>query len=58
MPKAVNNNVLNGVSGKPGNNIVIRQTKLGTIVANKLKRQKPPSEDHVKVRDKFSDAAY
>lgn len=58
MPKAVNNNVLNGVSGKLGNNIVIRQTKLGTIVANKPNRQKPPSENQVKVRDKFSDAAY
>lgn len=58
MPKAVNNNVLNGVSGKLGNNIVIRQTKLGTIVANKPKRQKPPTADQVKVRDKFSDAAY
>ena len=42
MPKAVNNNVLNGVSGKLGNNIVIRQTKLGTIVANKPKDKNHP----------------
>ncbi|MGC3944817.1 MAG: hypothetical protein QM762_09910 [Chryseolinea sp.] len=58
MPKAVNNNILKGVSGKLGDNIVIRQTQLGTIVANKPKRTKPPTEDQVKVRDKFSDAAY
>ncbi|MEJ1241887.1 hypothetical protein WBG78_27320 [Chryseolinea sp. T2] len=59
MPKAVNNNVLNGVSGKLGNNIVIRQSKLGTVVANKPKKTtKPPSATQLAVRDKFSDAAY
>ncbi len=58
MPKAVNNNVMNGVSGKPGNNIVIRQTNLGTVMANKPKRPKAPSVDQIKVRDRFFDAAY
>ena len=48
MPKAVNNNVVSGVSEKPGNNIVICQTKLGAVVANK-----PSDKNHqVRIRSK------
>jgi hypothetical protein len=58
MPKVENNNLLHGVSGKLGNNIVIRQSARGTVMANKPKKAKSSSEDQIAVRNRFSYAAY
>lgn len=58
MPKVSNNNLLHGVSGKLGNNIVFRQSARGTVVANKPKKSKKISAAQVAVLDRFSDASY
>lgn len=58
MPRVVNNNLLAGVSGKLGDNIVIRQSARGIVMANKPKKSKKLSESQLAIRDRFSEAAF
>lgn len=58
MPKVENNNLLHGVSGKLGNNVVYRQTARGVVMANKPKKAKSSTEEQVAVRNRFTYAAY
>jgi hypothetical protein len=58
MPKVENNNLLHGVSGKLGNNVVYRQTARGIVMANKPKKQRSSTEEQIAVRNRFSYAAY
>jgi hypothetical protein len=58
MPKVENNNLLHGVSGKLGNNFVIRQSAQGTVISNKPKRPEKSSEEQIFVRNRFSYASY
>ena len=58
MPKVVNNNILNGVSGKLGNNIVIRQSRRGIVMANKPKATLVVTPKQLAIRDKFSAASF
>lgn len=58
MPKVENNNLLKGVSGLLGDNFVIRQTPLGTILANKPKKSRVTTDEQRAVRNRFSYAAY
>ncbi|MEJ1242225.1 hypothetical protein WBG78_29015 [Chryseolinea sp. T2] len=59
MPRVVNNNILAGVSGKLGNNIVIRQSARGIVMANKpKKRSTAVTESQLVVRDRFQEASF
>ncbi|MEJ1236994.1 hypothetical protein WBG78_02635 [Chryseolinea sp. T2] len=59
MPKIRNNVVVQGASGKLGDNVCFRRLPNGeTIIANKPKKREKLSDQQVVVVDRFSDATY
>ena len=59
MPKIRNNVVVQGASGKLGNNVVFRVLPNGeTIMVNKPKKREKLSDQQVVVVDRFSDATH